>query len=137
MDIPATLGAVKSAIDAAKILRETGRAWDEATFKLRIIELISALSDAQTAIADLNAELRARDEKIAALQRELTEVASLVYRAPFYWRPASDGQPEDGPFCQSCFDSAHRLSRPQKTVHTRIWRCEVCKSDFRWSGDPA
>ncbi len=136
MDIPGALSTIKAAIDAAKILRETDRAWDEVTFKLQIIELISAMSDAQTAISDLNVEVRNRDEKIHELQRKLDSVGSVVYRTPFYWRVAAEGQPEDGPFCQACLDSTRRLVRVQKTVTTHIWKCAVCRTEYRWRDEP-
>jgi hypothetical protein len=64
MDVITGLGALSQALNIAKDLREIGRTYDEATFKLRMSELQSALADAKIGLSQSS-------ERIVELEREL------------------------------------------------------------------
>ncbi|SEN79899.1 hypothetical protein SAMN05216227_102531 [Pseudorhodobacter antarcticus] len=64
MDLIQGLAAASAAIGIAKDLREIDRGVDEASYKLKIAELISALADTKIALADAK-------EKITSLEAEL------------------------------------------------------------------
>jgi hypothetical protein len=66
VDLVGGLTAAKLAIDLAKDLREIDRSVDEATFKLKLAELTSALAEAQVALSD--AKIR-----IGELEQELSD----------------------------------------------------------------
>jgi hypothetical protein len=52
---------------ALRLLLDTGKAWEHADFRLRITNLINALTDARTAIWELGEEVCDRDRRIAGL----------------------------------------------------------------------
>ena len=64
MDIIGGLTAAKLALDLAKDLRAIDRSVDEATFKLKLADLTSALADAQLALSEAKV-------KMADLEKEL------------------------------------------------------------------
>jgi hypothetical protein len=64
MDLIQGLAAASAAIGIAKDLREIDRSVDEASYKLKIAELISALADTKIALADAK-------EKIMPIEAEL------------------------------------------------------------------
>ncbi len=119
--------AIKLAIDGAKALRDTAKAWDEADFKLRIADLINTLTDAREKISDLSDQLRDRDREIADLKRAASERAALEYEAPFYWRATDGGR--DGPFCQRCNDVDGKSVR-LIDVNQGRWHCAGCKAVY-------
>jgi len=64
MDLITGLSAVSQALGLVKDLREIDRGVDEASFKLKLAEIGSALADAKIALADAK-------ERIAGLESEL------------------------------------------------------------------
>jgi hypothetical protein len=71
MDLMSGLAALSSAISIAKDLREIGRTYDEATFKLRMSELQIALADAKVALSDAKIGMAGQQDKIDELRRLL------------------------------------------------------------------
>lgn len=65
MDLVGGLTAARLAIDIAKDLRSIDRSVDEATFKLKLADLTSALADAQLALSEAKT-------RVAELESELS-----------------------------------------------------------------
>ncbi|WP_421287912.1 hypothetical protein, partial [Aeromonas veronii] len=68
-------------------------------------------------------------KELAAALAELEMVKSVIYRAPSYWI-VKEGQDDDGPFCQPCFDDEHKLIRLQGGDND-LWSCRKCKNNFK------
>lgn len=76
MDISAGLVALVHAVGIAKDLRDIERGVDEASFKLKLAELIEALAESKIALSEAKQGLRDRDERIVELERSLAAATS-------------------------------------------------------------
>ena len=74
MDIIGGLTAARLAVNLAKDLREIDRSVDEATFRLKLAELTSALADAHVALSEAKLELNKKDAETRSLSDELREL---------------------------------------------------------------
>jgi hypothetical protein len=63
----AGLSALSQALSVAKDLREIGRSYDEATFKIRVADIQVALSDAKIALSEANLRIAELEGEISAL----------------------------------------------------------------------
>ncbi len=91
MDIIGGLSAAKIAIDIAKELRSIDRSLDEATYKLKLADLTSALADTQLALAEAKIKVGDLETKLNVLvngevcpkcrtgRLDLTEKRGLVF----------------------------------------------------------
>ena len=68
MDIIGGLSAAKIALDLAKDLREIDKSVDEAGFKLKIAELVSAVADTKVALADAKEQIHELQHEIRSLR---------------------------------------------------------------------
>ncbi|WP_422025559.1 hypothetical protein [Roseovarius sp.] len=67
MDVLGGLSAARMALDLAKDLREIDKSVDEATFKMKLADLMSALADTQIAFADAKTRISELEDKIETL----------------------------------------------------------------------
>jgi hypothetical protein len=68
MDVIGGLTAAKLALDLAKDLREIDKSVDEAAFKMKLAELMSALSNAQVALAEAKSQINGLKEEVDVLK---------------------------------------------------------------------
>ena len=104
MDITAALTNVSTAISLAKAVKDASTALDEAETKYKIAELISALSDVKSDLAQLKLETAGKDIKIKELEEALKTKESLTYDGSKYIK-----ENYDHPFCPKCYDSEDTL----------------------------
>ncbi|GGD43364.1 hypothetical protein [Aureimonas glaciei] len=71
MDIAGSLAAVGSALTIVKELRAVDAQMDQATMKLKVAELTSALADAKLGLVDVADQLREKDAEISKLRDAL------------------------------------------------------------------
>ncbi|SHH29941.1 hypothetical protein [Cognatishimia maritima] len=67
MDIMSGLSAASTAIGIAKDLREIDRSVDEASYKLKIAELVSLLADAKLSLSEAKQQVASLEEEILNL----------------------------------------------------------------------
>ena len=116
MDLIGGLSAAKLAIDIAKDLRSIDRSVDEATYKLKLADLSSALAEAQVALSDA----RLRINELEAQVRDM----------------------RDGTLCPICRKG--RLKAMKVTphdwsgaeFHTFRCNCETCAYETTRTYDP-
>jgi hypothetical protein len=66
LDIIGGLTAAKLAVDLAKDLRQIDRSVDEATYKLKLADLTSALADMQLALTDAKLQIAELERSLAS-----------------------------------------------------------------------
>ncbi len=110
MDIAGTIGAVASALTVVKELRDIDAQLDQATLKLKVPELTSALADAKLGLSEVSEQIRDKDRQIAGLKKDLRfRVEGLVEYRGFRYASA-EGTPVGAPFCPIC-EQEHRFVR--------------------------
>jgi hypothetical protein len=120
--------SIKSAQEIAKLIRESRTSLKEAEVNLNFSNLLNALSDAQVEIADIKTLIIDKNHEIVELREKLTTKDSLLYKAPYYF--LKNGDKEDGPYCQKCYDSENIMIRLQATGSPGYWKCFNCQSCF-------
>jgi hypothetical protein len=123
----AALTGVKTAVEIAKLLKDSSTTLEQAEIKLKMAELISALADVKIEIADVQSQLLEKDERLKAIQKELEIKSNLAYEKPYYWLMKEEDK--DGPYCQLCYDKNKQLIRLQGGGRN-AWFCHSCKSNF-------
>lgn len=76
MDFPGTIAAIGQALGVVKAIRDIDKQYDGALLKSQMADLYSTLSDVKIALADARDEIHDRDQKIRALEKKLSELAS-------------------------------------------------------------
>jgi hypothetical protein len=131
-EIATALSSIKTAIDLAKILKNSSTTLAEAEQKLKLAEIISALADVKIEMAEVQTLLLQKDSTINELQESLKTKENLIFEAPYYW--LLDGDEKDGPFCQNCYDSENKLIRLQKWGSSSV-KCFFCDKVFNLDGE--
>lgn len=136
--VSALIGSVKTAIDIGKSIRDTATSLEQAELNLKVADLLNALADTKTEVAELQLVLQEKDKEIAALTAHLEVRESVTWEAPYYF--IQKGETREGPFCQQCYDSDSKLIRLQGSITSRgEWRCRTCRSVYHDSNfkDPS
>jgi len=126
IDIAVAVGSVKSAIEIAKLLKDSADSFDKAEVKLQLAELIGSLADAKMQIAEIQEVLIESDKERKELINKLNLKENLIYEKPYYFKKISV-QEKDGPFCQLCYDKDSKLIRLQDWENGE-WNCLSCKT---------
>lgn len=124
MDISAAVKALKKAADVygeAKKIPE----------QKQILEGLAVIAVLQQDKFDLQEEIRTLKTKLRELEEKFKDTNNLVFvdERQSYWILDSEGEPEEGPFCMSCFDVHKRKQRLQKS-HEGYYSCPACKNKF-------
>lgn len=131
IDIGMAVGSVKSAIDIAKILKDSADSLDKAEVKLQLAELIGSLADAKMQIAEIQEALIESDKEKKELEKKLSRKENLFFERPYYLIKQNN-ENNDGPFCQICYDKDRKLIRLNNNRFIAgEWECPVCKERFR------
>ena len=130
IDIGMVVGSVKSAIDIAKILKDTADSLDKAEVKLQLADLIGSLADAKMQIAEIQEALIESDKEKKELETKFSQKENLFFERPYYLIKKDD-ENNDGPFCQICYDKDNKLIRLEDHLFIAgEWDCSVCKQKF-------
>lgn len=68
------LTTVSQALDITKKLKEIGKQYDEATFKMQIADLMAKLTDLKISFSEAKESILERDERIRELKREIASL---------------------------------------------------------------
>lgn len=132
MEISAITGAlsgIKAASEIAKIIKDSGTSLEAAEIKFKLAELIIALADAKLEIADFKDLLSLKDDEIKELNSLIEAKKKVTWREPYYF--VVEGDDQEGPYCQRCYDVETRLVRLQSPNKNGYWNCTECGKDFR------
>lgn len=131
--ITAALSGIKTATEIATILRSSDASLAAAEQKAKLADLVSALADVKIELASVRELLLEKDQEIKALSESFKTRGSLEYRKPYY--VLVEGEEEDGPFCQQCYDNGGKLIRLQGE-ETHYWRCRTCHASYQGREHP-
>jgi len=129
--ISAALTSVKAAMELAKLLRGADLSLEKAEGKMKLAELMEALADARTELAQVQDLALEQERRIKELEQAAETRGRVKYQAPYYW--LLEGERKDGPFCQQCYDKLGRLIRLQD-LEDGVWGCMTCKNNYSRRG---
>ena len=128
--IGAALQFIRSATDVAKAVLGAKAALTEAELKMRIAELLEALTNARVSILDAQTEIDGLQQTLLRRSAEARE--RLVTRDNVYF--FRDGEGEAGPYCPRCYEAGGmqmpvtRLSKDWAPVWK--YECPQCKNKY-------
>ncbi|WP_045856538.1 hypothetical protein [Teredinibacter purpureus] len=103
------LASIKTALDITKELRSIDSSLKDAEVKLKLAELIEALSDAKVNLSAARLENQELRDTIVGLESQLNVKQEVEFKNGFYYRVGcKDGQ-EPGPFCSLCYNDSNKL----------------------------
>lgn len=105
----AAIEATKTAIGVAKAVAASGTALETADLKLKMLEVVEALSDAKEALIDARDELRAKDAEIERLKSAFDKQGEVVRCNSAMYDVGPDGRPTGAPYCLRCWEADRKL----------------------------
>ncbi|MBF7053092.1 hypothetical protein IOC61_07115 [Halomonas sp. KAO] len=132
--ISAGISSIKVAIDIAKDLKGATSAIKDAEVKLKIAELLEAMSEVKVQLVEAQDENLELKRTIKDLESALARQDEVVFRDGYYYlAEAQEGKPE-GPFCSNCYSSSNRLSLLTEVTGTfrsfGKYKCPACEQRF-------
>lgn len=132
--ISAGISSIKTAIFIAKELKGVASSYKDAEIKLKIAELLEAMSEAKMQLVDAQDENLELKQKIRELEEALSKQDEVVFRDGYYFMAEpQEGKPE-GPFCPNCYSNDRRLSvLSEVTNDFRVfgkYHCPACNQRF-------
>lgn len=126
MDILGGIAAASQALGIAKALRGIEKDYDAATYKVQIVDLIDALSNAKLALVDARENTAELEAEIARLRASFDAKAKLVKGAGDYsYFTDDDGKPIGFPACPGC-EAGGRIVQLKQDGPTETARCPTC-----------
>ncbi|MCB0421773.1 MAG: hypothetical protein KDD61_12310 [Bdellovibrionales bacterium] len=125
--VSALLTSATSALEIAKLIKNSDLSLKDSEQKLKLAELIEALADVKVNSAEVKQTLLEKDQEIQSLKQQLILNSEIVYEKPYYWTLKDDHK--EGPFCQQCYDNERKLIRLQGG-NRDTWLCMTCKNTY-------
>lgn len=134
MNLTGAITAVKTAVELAKLIHDSGTSLEKAELKYKLAGLTSALADVQIRLVGVQEDVTARDRRIAELDAAFAAKDLIARTNDAYYRVGQDGRPHGDPACLRCWEVDHR-QRPliQSPKSGRETLCPVCNTAYRES----
>lgn len=132
--IAAGISSIKVAIDIAKDLKGATSALKDAEVKLKIAELLEAMSEVRIQLVEAQDENLELKRTIKDLEAALASQDEVIFRDGYYYLAiAQEGKPE-GPFCSNCYSSNNKLTLLTEVTGTfrtfGKYKCPACEQRF-------
>ena len=133
MDGITTVGSiftsVKTAIDIAKLIKDSGISLEKAEVKLQFAELIGALANVKIELAELQDVIASKDTRILELEESLSIKEKVIKHHDAYYLLNEKGKPEGDPFCLHCWETEGKL-RSLSHITRQHTNCPACKTMY-------
>jgi TPR repeat protein len=103
--ISAALTSLKSAMEIAKVLRDSDLSLERAELKLKLAELVGTLAEAKIELAEIQETLAERDARIQQLEEAFEVKDTLIRHHDAYYFRDDNGEPIGEPCCKACDSS--------------------------------
>lgn len=132
--ISAGISSIKVAIEIAKELKGATSAIKDAEVKLKIAELLEAMSEVKIQLVEAQDENLELKKAIKQLEAALARQDEVIFRDGYYYlAEPQEGKPE-GPFCSNCYSSNNRLTLLTEVTGTfrrfGKYHCPACEQRF-------
>ncbi|MCH7421855.1 MULTISPECIES: hypothetical protein [Shewanella] len=130
--ISAGLTSIKMALEITKELRNIDSSLKDAEVKLKLAELIEALSDAKILMSEMREENQELKLKIKKLENQLDQADEVIFEKGHYFLKSPREGLASGPFCAKCYSDTGKLipeSELPRTFHDLgKYKCPKCGS---------
>jgi predicted nuclease with TOPRIM domain len=107
--IAAGIQSVKTALDITKELRNIDSSFKDAEVKLKIAQLIEALSEAKIQLTEAREENHDLKAKIKELEDQINKQDEVEFSDGFYFLKEPTAGMAKGPFCAKCYSDEGKL----------------------------
>ena len=126
MEIASGLVATSNALTLVKAIRDAGTAYDTATLKAKLAEVMSELADAkmaQVAILEENAALRAENKRLLAADGDIEKLNAVD---GYLYVLDETGAPRGWPACPSCLAKDKSVTFLVQDKYITSAKCPRC-----------
>jgi hypothetical protein len=134
MDIVHAIAAGTKALEVLRAIRDINKAYDDASWKSKVAELMSDIADMKMALFEANDQMRALqtdNDKLAKQVRFKAE--KTIYEKGLYYEVYDDGQIAELPFCQSCMTKGEFIRLVYGPIDVSRSYCPGCKTHYNSS----
>lgn len=132
MDIGSGLAAAGNALTIAKTLKSIDKDYDAATYKMKIIELIDALTDAKLALAEAKEKLAENARKIVELIDNTQRRERLLSgEGGYQYRSNANGERQGYPVCPRCLSDQSKITALVQNVRVDAAKCPSCRTEYQ------
>ena len=131
MDIITAIAAGTKALEALKAIQDMNKAYDSATWKGKVAELMSDIADMKIALIDANEQIRDLEkEKDLLMTMVAFKAENTINKNGFCYEVFDDDQVSHLPFCQYCMTNGKyvRISHSPSGGGSSI--CPSCKTHY-------
>lgn len=129
MDLVTGLAATSNAITVLKALQDTEKAYDAATLKAKLADVIVELADVKVSLVEHGDRIRELEKENARLLVSTEEIGDLVEENGYRYRKEGNGL-VGWPACPSCLETDRRVAfLVQNGTHLEA-KCPRCTTEF-------
>jgi Zn-finger nucleic acid-binding protein len=130
MDIATGLAATTNALGIASWLRTVGKEFDAAEYKLKIADLVGALTDAKLALSEAKDKIADQDKEIGSLKANFQKQSELVAgEGDYRYLIGDNGKPLGFPICPAC-EVEGQIIQLKQNGGCQDAKCPRCKTEF-------
>ena len=121
--------SVKTAIDIAKLIKDSGVSLEKAEVKLQLAELIGALANVKIELSEIQELIAIKNARIAELEESLRIKANVIKHNDAYYILNDNGNPEGDPYCLHCWEKYGKL-HSLTHISNQNTLCPACKTTY-------
>lgn len=133
-DIPTILGvlnSIKTATDITKLLREADLSLEKAEYKMKLADLMDALTDAKFRLAELQEIISEKDKRLLEIEEAFEKKDNLIRAGDAYYSTDKNGNPIGHPYCLRCWENDHKQRQLVDTPSAYGSRkCPTCGQNY-------
>lgn len=129
----AFLGALKTASEIVKTVKDADYDLDKAILKEKIAGLVDVLLDAKTEALETVELINEKDTKIASLEKAFEFKGKIERKGNAYYEKTENGGLKiNHPLCSGCWDSNAKAIYLSRFFQHGYWRggCPVCRYQY-------
>ena len=130
MDLISGLGAINTAISIGKAVIQADSAYDQATLKSQLADMMSELANAKIAQIEMIEQNRKLNDEVDRLLRAEGDITALKEDDGYYYNPDEAGNPMGWPACPSCLTKEKQITLLVQKGAVDAAQCPRCGTDF-------
>ena len=131
MDIITAIAAGTKALEALKAIQDINKAYDAATWKSKVAELMSNIADMKIALLDANDQICDLEQHNDTLTKQVAfKAEKTINKTGFCYEVFDDGQVSDRPFCQNCMTGGKYVRIVHGVMGAVNAMCPSCKTQY-------